>query len=425
MQVPNLRGLPRPEDRNLVLNDRLCPKCHSLRLCPKNMNDGSKFLISIGGILLVGLLTDAVGKRTPLPRVTLLVMFGYVVGPDALDLLPPVIEGSFDLLTKMALVMVGFLMGGQFTRRTLRRNGRPIFSISVCVVVVTVFVVWLALLACGVPPAIAILLAGIATATDPAATADVVRESHAKGPFARTLLGVVAIDDVWGLVAFSLCLSVATAIAGVSGGTQPLLVAVYEIGGAILLGICLGFPSAWLSGRLESGEPTLTEAVGIVFLCGGIAIWLNVSWLLASTVLGAVVVNVARHHRRPFHEIENVEWPFMILFFVLAGASLKMSVLSDVTMIAVVYVVARITGRIFGGWVGAFIGGSDHNVRRWMGLSLLPQAGVALGMALVAAERITGAKQSVITVIIATTIVFELAGPLCTRYALTRGETSP
>jgi len=378
------------------------------------MSDGHEILITVGALLLLGLLTDALGRRTPLPRVTLLLAFGFMIGPGGLNLLPDSIMGSFDLLAKMALVMVGFLLGGQFTWKSLRVHGRNILWISVSVVLATVILEYAALAVFGLPIGVAIVLAGIAPATDPAATIDVLQESNAKGPLASTLLGVVAIDDVWGLVAFSICLSVASGL--MHEATSDVIgIATYEIGGAVLLGIVLGLPTAYLTGRIESGEPTLAEALGVVFVCGGLAIWLGVSYLLAAMVLGAVVTNLAHHHNRPFHAIENVEWPFMILFFVLAGASLDVAALKDVRGVAVVYIVARFAGRICGGWIGAWCSGAPPLVRRWVGLAMMPQAGVALGMALVASERIPELRSVVLPVVIGTTVLFELVGPVCTR----------
>jgi Kef-type K+ transport system membrane component KefB len=385
------------------------------------MSDGHEILITLGGLLLLGLLTDALGRHTPLPRVTLLLAFGFLIGPSGLRLLPDSIVGSFDLLAKMALVMVGFLMGGQLTVKALRAHGRDILCISMIAVIVTVVVESAALLAFGIPVGVALILAGIAPATAPAATLDVVQEAKAEGPFAKTLLGVVALDDAWGLIVFSVCLSASTVFISETGGSTVLM-ALREVGGALLLGILLGLPTAYLTGRIKKGEPTLAEALGIVFLCGGLAIWLDVSFLLASMALGVVVVNLAKHHSRPFHAIEDIEWPFMILFFVLAGALLDVSALKDVQLAAVVYILARVVGRILGGWIGARVSGADQSVRRWIGLAMMPQAGVALGMALVASTRIPALQSSVLPVVIGSTVVFELAGPICTRFALRRSE---
>jgi Kef-type K+ transport system membrane component KefB len=282
------------------------------------------------------------------------------------------------------------------------------------------------LLLAGVRLDVALLLAGIAPATAPAATADVVHEVRAHGRFSGTLLGIVAVDDAWGLILFSLMLTAAHGCGEQGGTAVPLLGGAWELGGAFLLGIGLGMPMAYLTGRIQPGEPTLVEALGLVFLCGGIAIWLDVSFILASMVLGGIVANLARHHTRPFHAIEGIEWPFMILFFVLAGASLHIDALYHVGLIGSAYVILRVIGRVLGAWVGGVISRADPLVRRWMGMALMPQAGVALGMALVATERCPTVGEIVLTVVIAATVVFELIGPVMTRIALVRaGEVRP
>jgi Kef-type K+ transport system membrane component KefB len=384
------------------------------------MAEAAKILLSLGSVLLLGVATDAIGRRTPLPRVTLLIVFGLVIGPQCLDLLPEVFVDSFALTADVALLMVGFLLGGQFTRGVVRKFGREILWISILAVVVTAVVVFAALLSCGVSAQLALLFAGIAPATDPAATADVVHEAKTKGPFSRTLLGVVAVDDAWGLILFSCCFAAAAALSGVDGFTAPLTSALWEICGAIALGVLLGLPAAKLTGHIQPGEPTLSEALGIVFVCGGLAIWLDVSFLIASMVLGVVVVNLAKHHNRPFHAIENIEWPFMVLFFVLAGASLQLPALKSVGLIAGVYIAARAVGRVLGGWAGGAMCRTDKPTRRWIGFALMPQAGVALGMALVASSRMPQLRDFVLPVVISSTVFFELTGPLLTRYALHR-----
>ena len=123
---------------------------------------------------------------------------------------------------------------------------------------------------------------------------------------------------------FSLTLAVIEATTGTGSGGNELWVGIREIGGALLLGVGIGIPTAYLTGRLDPGGPTLAEALGVVFLCGGLALWPHVSFLLAAMALGATVASLARHHRRPFHAIEGIEWPFMILFFLLAGASIAL-----------------------------------------------------------------------------------------------------
>jgi Kef-type K+ transport system membrane component KefB len=382
------------------------------------MDDTAKTLITLGILLLLGLATDAIGRRTRLPRVTLLLIFGFVVGPAGLDFLSPNEEKWVSLVTDMALIMIGFLLGEKFTLPFLRQHGKLVLLISMAEVVVTALVVLIGLLLIGLPMDMALLLAGIATATDPAAVTDVVHEIHADGVFTRAMLGIVAVDDAWGLIVFSCMLTIAQTFSGQGGIIGPLLTGAWELGGALLVGIALGIPMAYVTGRIKPGEPSLVEALGVIFLCGGIAIWLKVSFLLASMVLGCVVANLARHHIRPFHAIEGIEWPFMILFFVLAGASLQLETLFQIGFVGSAYIIFRIIGRLLGGWTGGAISNAKPLMRRWMGIVLMPQAGVALGMALVVIERRPDLGEIILPVVIASTVLFELIGPVLTRTGL-------
>jgi len=384
------------------------------------MNDPAKTIIILGALFLLGLATDLLGSRTRLPRVTLLLIFGFLIGPSGFNFLCPEDTPWFPVVTNLALVMVGFLLGEKFTFSSLRQYGKPVLWFSISQVVATAAVLLAGLLIIGVRIEVALLLAGIAPATDPAATADVVRETRADGPFSRTLLGIVAVDDAWGLILFSLMLTATQAFSGQTEGLAPLITGAWEIGGAILVGLCLGIPMAYLTGRIRPSEPTLVEALGLVFLCGGIAMWLKVSFLLASMVMGAVVANLARHHERPFHAIEGIEWPFMILFFILAGASLHAKSLAHVGFIGLAYIVLRIMGRFLGGAIGGVLSQADRPFKKWMGMALMPQAGVALGMALLVVERRPDLSELILPVVISSTVLFEVIGPICTRISLTR-----
>jgi Kef-type K+ transport system membrane component KefB len=382
------------------------------------MHQASEFLLTLGVILLAGLATDAIGRHTFLPRVTLLLLFGVVIGNQMLDLIPPMFTDHFELIANMTLLMVGFLLGGKLTAGFLRQSAEKTFLISISTALITVLVVMIGLMAIGVTVEIAILLGCIASATAPAATLDIVLEAGHKSPFSDLLLSIVALDDIWGLILFSIGVAVVMAVGGNTTETSQLYIVVKDIGGALLIGLTLGFPAAYLTGRIRMGQPMLMEALGLVFLCGGLALLLEVSFLVASIVMGSVVANFASHHEYPFHEIENIEWPFMSIFFVLAGASLEFDAILDVGLIGLLYIVSRMIGKIVGARIGAELSGADSTTRHWMGYALLPQAGVAMGMALVASNQFPEYRQTLLTIVIGSTVFFEIIGPIFTRMAL-------
>ncbi|MEC9487621.1 MAG: cation:proton antiporter [Prosthecochloris sp.] len=381
--------------------------------------NNAEFLLTIGALLLASLATDLLGKKTFLPRVTLLLIFGLFIGQEGLDMVPELFVDHFDLIGNMALLMIGFLLGGKMTPDMFRASGKTIILVSLSGALLTTLLVTIGMIAVGTAAEIALLAGCIASATAPAATVDAVLESGKDTPFTRILLSVVALDDIWGLLLFSGGLAAISAFSS-SSGTAPLIVAVHDIGGSILLGICIGIPAAFLTGRINPGQPMLTEALGLVFLCGGLAAFFGVSVLLASMTMGMVIANTARHHEYPFHEIEGIEWPFMVIFFVLAGASLEFTALSQIGIAGGAYILLRTIGKISGSSLGATLSGSDPGIRSWIGAAMLPQAGAAMGMALVASTRFPQYRQSILALVISTTVIFELTGPLFTRLAIRR-----
>lgn len=373
----------------------------------------------------MGLAADLAGRRTPIPRVTLLILCGLAVGPAGFDLLPQeLIHDWFPTLTTLALSLVGFLLGHKLSISEFRAHGKVVTGITLGETTGAMLLVGLTLLAIGVNPVATVLLAGIAAATAPAATFDVVHESGATGEFPDTLLAVVALDDAWALFLFSLMMAFASVLSGDGTVVFNFLDGMREIGGSVLLGVVLGIPMAFLTGRIRPGEPTLAEAMGFVLLCGGIATWLDLSPILSAMIMGGIVASIASHHERPFHAIEGIEWPFLILFFILAGASAQIHALFTVGSITVVYMLVRCAGSYAGARLGARWAGADDVTAKWMGLCLFPQAGVALGMALMASQRFPELEAVLLPVVLASTIIYELVSPAITRRALMAAQQS-
>ncbi|WP_171103498.1 cation:proton antiporter [Ruegeria sp. HKCCD7255] len=377
----------------------------------------SGLLITLGVLFLAGLVADQLGRATHLPRVTALLFLGLIAGNAGTGVIPRDVAMWFDEISIVALTMVAFLLGGSLTRQNLVRHGRAILAISISILVVTIIIVTGGLTVIGLPPGLALVLAAIATATAPAAMTDVIQQSGVSNGFTETLKGVVAIDDVWGLMVFSIALVLA---GHTDGWVSVTTTALWDFGGAILLGVVLGVPSAYLTGRLKPGEPMQAEAIGIVFLTAGFALWLEVSFLVAGMVVGATIGNLARHHDRAFHEIEHIQWPFMILFFLLAGATLDIESFGLMGWAGVLFLILRTMARLIGGYCGARLGGLPVRHAYWYGPALLPQAGVAVGMALVAGEQFPHWAAAIMAFTLASTVVFEVLGPPLTLFSIRR-----
>jgi Kef-type K+ transport system membrane component KefB len=303
----------------------------------------------------------------------------------------------------------------------LKESGRCVLSISIWAVVVTAAIVGAGLYLIGVPLTVSLICGAISTSTDPAATLDVVHGTNTKSQASQILLRITAIDDAWGLGFFSLVLVVVQSSIGAGEVGTFLLESLWEISGACVLGLALGLPMSYLTGRLRPGEPTLLEAVGMVLLCGGLALWLHVSYILAAMVMGSVVANCAKHHTRPFRAIENLEWPIVVLFFIFSGASIRIADMSTNAVLIISYILLRSAGRIVGAKIGGRLSHVGQSVQNWVGVALMPQAGVALGTAFIASQRISG-LDSIVTVIATATVFFEIVGPICTRFALRKME---
>lgn len=377
-------------------------------------------LVALGLFLLVGYAAHVLGRRAHVPRVTLLLIVGVLLGPSGVSVIPQDATRHFPMVTQLALSVVGFTLGEQFLGKKLRRMGAIVTAVSLSETLAASAAVFFILLVAGTPLPFALLLAGVAPASAPAATLDVVRESGARGVVTDTVLGVVAIDDALGIIMFSILMISAEAVAGAAASWSVLLGGVWEIAGAALLGLVIGVPMAWLTGRVRPGELTLVEALGFVLVVSGLARVLGVSYLMACITLGAVVANRAHHHERPFHAIEGVSQPFIIVFFLMAGAELDLSRLASFGWIALAYVVGRTLGLVSGGYIGARIARADRAIRNHVGWCLLPQAGVALGLGLVAAQRFPEFGPDILSLLIGTTFFFEVAGPIATRIALFR-----
>jgi Kef-type K+ transport system membrane component KefB len=382
-------------------------------------------ILTLGALLLLGLAIAGLGRRLGIPQVTLLILAGMAIGPSGVGLLPARSGQWYPVVSDLALLIVGFLLGRHLAAPVLRAQGRKLVWFSLLAVTGAVVTVATLLAAGGAPPPLVLVLAGIAPASAPAAILIVVEETRGRGTYTETMLCLVAINNALALIAFDLLLAGAEVVEGAGGALGPLLSGGQALGGALAVGLAVGVPAAYLVPRIRTGEPMQLGVLGLVLACGGLALWLEASYLLAAIALGAVLTNAPSTDQRPFETVEHLDWPFLVLFFILTGASAHPGELLTMGWVGALYVTGRVLGLIAGAWLGGWAGGAPHLHRRWMGPAILPQAGLALGMALAAGEALPQWREPIMAVVVASTVLFELVGPVLTRLGLSRAGEIP
>lgn len=384
----------------------------------------------LGLFLMFGGSAYTLARTLKLPRVTLLVISGLIIGPSVLDLVPEAIVELFPTMSYIALSMIAFRLGDAFVDFDLVKEGPRVLVMSLSKTIVAAGLVFTIAYVIRGDLVLALLLAGLAPASAPAATLDVISETKAKGPLTSTIVSVLAIDNVLGVTLFTILLIVAEIVAGKGEPTQELLSGIWEIGGAIGLGLIIGWLMARLAGRLRVGKVSLLQITGFVFLCAGLAYQIHASYLLACILLGATVAkNRAQPKKNIFSTVEDISEPFLVIFFLLAGCELDLSAIKALGLIGIAYVLARCIGFIIGGGLAARVVNAEPAVQENIGWSLFPQAGVALGLAVMTLERFPEIGPLLVSIIVSTTVVFELFGPTVTRWRLSKAketeETKP
>ena len=377
--------------------------------------------------MAAGLILSRLMKLLNLPNVTGYLIAGVLIGPFVLNLVTIEHIKSIKLITNTALGFIAFSIGGEFKLQFLKKLGKQIIVITVVQAVTTVVVVALALLLVPgehkVPRAL--LLGAIAAATAPAATLLVVRQYKARGPVTDTLLPVTAFDDAIGLMIFSLCLALAIAFSSGVGLTVQAVVLepLREIGLSLLVGGAGGALLAILARYFRSNANRLSLMLCVVFACVALSERWELSSLLTCMMVGAVFANMRKDSIRLLELVDGWTPALFMLFFVFSGAELDFSILPAVGITGVIYIAARTAGKYFGAYAGSAMSRAEPTVRKYLGVTLLPQAGVAIGMAqMVAAtpELPSALAGQVVTVALFATLVYELVGPLLTKWALTK-----
>ncbi len=379
----------------------------------------TQYLLTLGIMLFTGLAFGRLAKLVKLPNVTGYLVAGLVFGPCFLNLFHAELLPSLDIISDVALGFIAFAVGSEFKLSYLKKVGSGPVIIAVFEAVMAVVVVFLSLIALGYPADFSLVLSSIAAATAPAATIMVVRQYNARGPLTDTLLTVVALDDAVALMAFGIASAAAQAIGGQSTSILvTVLTPIIEIVGALGIGFALGLLFLFPMKYFKKDGNRLIIVCGFIFFAVGLANLLNLSSLLLIMAMGATLINVAKVQNTIPRIADFVTPPIFLLFFVISGAELDASVLPTIGLVGVTYVVMRVAGKWLGAMLGAFIAKSPSVVKKYLGPTLLPQAGVAIGLSLIATESFPAYGAKIRAVILCGTFIYELIGPAVSKFAL-------
>jgi len=371
-------------------------------------------------ILLSGLIFGRAVKLLKLPNVTGYLLAGLILGPYCLKVFPADLVKSLELVSEMALAFIAFSIGAEFRISYLKKVGSMSVVIATVAAVAASIFVTLSLILIGVDLEIALLMGAIASATAPAATVMVVKQYSAKGPVSETLLSVVAIDDAIALILFGFLIAVVNTMQnpGQASAVMSVLVPFAEIIGSFVIGVILVLLFRIPLKYFKKESNRLIIITGFVFLASSIASMLNLSPLLLCMSLGATVVNLVDSASSIFSLAEKVTPPLYVMFFVVSGAELDVTILPKVGLMGILYIISRFLGKVLGANFGAVITKAPETVKKYLGLTLIPQAGVAIGLSLLAAQSLPAYAAPIRAVVLSATFIYELTGPVLTKIAL-------
>ncbi|MDY6063355.1 MAG: cation:proton antiporter [Erysipelotrichaceae bacterium] len=374
--------------------------------------------------IVLALLSSKLMKAIRFPNVTGYLLVGLIVGPYCLNLIPLQFTEQIGLLSEIALGFIALSIGAEFKLSYLKKVGKSPVIIAFLEGFMAVIVVDAALIFLKVNIPFALCLGAIAAATAPAATLMIIKQYKAKGPLTETLLPVVAIDDAVALIAFGLSTAIAKVLMQGQSGSfvasliKPIFEIILSFGLGAVLGIIYAMLTKWFTGRGNR----LSVTIGMLLICLGVSDTFGLSSLLCVMMMSAVYVNISSEYTKVFEIVDRMTPPLFMLFFFFSGAELNLGILPQVGFIGIVYLLFRVFGKVFGAWLGCKICKTKESVSKYLGLTLIPQAGVAIGLATTALTIVPQFGTKIRTIILCSTVIYELVGPLITKIALKKAH---
>jgi Kef-type K+ transport system membrane component KefB len=381
----------------------------------------SNIIFEVAIMLIAGLLIGRLGKLVKLPNVTGYLIAGLLLGPYVFNLIPVSMLDGFNVISDIALSFIAFSIGSEFSLSYFKKVGVAPIIIACAEAFGAIILVSTVLILCGFDQKLSIMLGAIAAATAPAQTIMVINQFKAKGPLTSMLMSVAAIDDAVALIGFGIATTMVRAMSSAADVTVlTALAPVYEIVISFALGFGLAMLMKFLFRWFRKPSNRICIVVGMVMLTYWMADLLQGSALLACMALGAVLVNI-------FSETDNIVKvtnaftpPIFVLFFVISGAGFDISALAAIGIIGVLYVVLRVAGKMMGAWLGARVTHQEKKIQKYLGPTLMPQAGVALGLVIVAGQLVPEYAPEIQTIILCSTFIYSIIGPIAAKYALVK-----
>lgn len=387
-------------------------------------------VISIAFMLFFGFAMTRITKLLKLPNVTAYIITGILLGPFCLNLVPSTVTDGMEFLADIALAFIAFSTGEFFKFETLKKNGAKVVIITILEsVLASILIFCLTYFILGLDLAFSLVLAALASATAPASTVMTIRQTGAKGDFVDTLLQVVALDDVVGLILYSVAISIALAIAPGAGAfsIRNIMIPIATNIVVLLAGALFGVVMKLLMPQKRSTDNRLIILISLLFAFCGICALLDVSPLLGCMSMGMIYINITNDDKL-FKQLNYFSPPILLLFFVRSGICFKLDALVNTSSavgsvplltVGVLYFIVRIIGKYLGAYLGCLVTKKDSKVRNYLGLALIPQAGVAIGLAALGARTLGGEIGNALqTIILASSVLYELIGPGCAKLAL-------
>ena len=385
------------------------------------VNHTSLIILELAVMLLSAFLLSRLTKRLKLPNVTAYIVAGILIGPCGLKWIDEAMVESMGFVTDVALSFIAFGVGRYFKWETLKKSGARVLIVTALESLTAAAAISaVMLLVFHLPLSFALLLGAVGAATAPASTLMTIRQYKAKGHFVDTILQVVALDDAVALLAFSVCATVSQ-IAGSAGRADAasILLPIACNIAAVALGAGMAFLLKWGERRVTSRYNRLLMVVILLLTLSGLCAAVDISPLLACMALGMVHANISRKGEALFKAVERFTPPVLTFFFVVSGMRLNVPALKTAGVIGVTYFFVRILGKYAGATAGAMLTGEDENVRRYLGLALVPQAGVSIGLAALGERMLPAEMGSLLnTIVLSSAVLYELAGPGLAKLSL-------